>query len=218
MKFATTFLLLTSLVVALPSEEKKDTTTTPAPCVNVLACKLADQKKETEPAKAIKECDAKKDAEKTKCTYEALGFKGDDIEKVSKLDAAYTKCAPKTDDKYTECTGKCTDDKKDECIAKCDAPLIESFGKCMGEIAGEKDFDIKKTSDCSKKCTEKTSPEVYACEYKCNKELYDKVIAAKPTESKDGKDKSGNSSAMSNFGMSSFGAMAVGTVLSALLI
>jgi hypothetical protein len=243
MKFATTFLLLSSLIVALPSEDKKETTPA-APCFNALVCKIGAQKKDPETMKKLKECESKKDdAEKAKCTYSSLGFKDDQVEKIAKLQKPIDTCATPSETSLKACADKCTDDKKkEECVKECATKEAGVFGTCVAKAAGKPDFDLKDSGKCSSECKQDSLSDLFACDYKCNKELYDALTTKsgddkedkdkegkdkegkdkeekkKEEKPKEEKDKSGNSSAMSNFGMSSFGAMAVGTVLSALLI
>ncbi|KXN68713.1 hypothetical protein CONCODRAFT_18845 [Conidiobolus coronatus NRRL 28638] len=188
MKFATTFLLLTSLIVALPSEEKKETT--PAPCVNKLVCKIEEQKASKDNADKLKECEAKKEeADKAKCTFSTLGFKDEQIEKVSKLQSPFKTCATSSNTNLKTCADKCTGDKKDECTKKCTAEGAEEFSKCAIKESGLKEFDAKKAGECSTtKCTQTSLSEIFDCEYTCNKELFDALVT-KAGDSKDDKSK-----------------------------
>ncbi|KXN68714.1 hypothetical protein CONCODRAFT_166299 [Conidiobolus coronatus NRRL 28638] len=190
MKFATTFLLLTSLVIALPSEDKKDTATTPAPCVSVIRCKIEEQKTSKDNTKNLESCDYKSDeADKTNCILETLGLKSEQIEQFSKLDKFIAKCTSTPNTTFTTCVEKCDDKKKkEECTKKCKESMMTEIGKCAIKAADKPDFDLKEAAECSSKCTQATLPEVFKCDYKCNKELYDALIS-KASDSKDEKPK-----------------------------
>jgi hypothetical protein len=241
MKFSATLFLLASLVAA-QGDEKQGNSTSTAPCVSKIECKINEEKNSADAAKKFEACASKTDAELTKCIYSALGLKDQQIEKIEKLEKPISKCSPtaETINTLTSCVGACTGDKIDDCVAKCMEPLISEYGKCIKKIAGKPDFDFNKSIECSSKCNQDSLSEIFDCDYSCNKELYDALTAKSGEDSltekdgksgnstdksKDGKSgnstdksKGGNSSAMNNFGMNSFGAMAVGTILFALLV
>jgi hypothetical protein len=196
MKFATTLLLLSSLIVALPSEDKKGDSTSQPTCVHIVQCKIEELKKDKDNEKSLEACDfMSEENDKSKCTLEALGLESEQVDQFIKLDKFITKCTQNSNATFTKCTEKCEKEKKkDECINKCKESNIDEIGKCTTKIAEKSDFDIKKSAKCSNGCTEKTLSEVFKCDYKCNKALYDALLTKSSEDNltekdnKDGKD------------------------------
>ncbi|KXN68716.1 hypothetical protein CONCODRAFT_86352 [Conidiobolus coronatus NRRL 28638] len=198
MKFSATLLLLASFVAA-HGDEPHGNSTAPATCVSNIECKLNELTKSKDAAKKFEACGSKTDeAEMTKCIYSALGLKDKQIENLAKLQKSIASCNPTTEaiTSAAPCLEKCTGAKQEECSAKCMQPMVVEYGKCVKKLAGKPDLDLAKSLECSKtKCTQSSLSELFDCDYTCNKELYDALIAKSggdsttDKDSKDGKTK-----------------------------
>jgi hypothetical protein len=189
MKFNYSILLFISAIFAQSqshedSEDKE--------CYTKMDCKIKDITEKLKTDKNMMQCVKfvnDKDA-LLECTYKLAGLSDDQIKLVPILGSTSEKCESDTGPQFKKCIDKCASDKS--CKETCAYDKEEKSTECLANQYNVKDFDAKKSVQCSKQCDQDTLPEIFECEMKCKEPLYKKITSDDDSKSESDKDSKSN--------------------------
>jgi hypothetical protein len=157
-----------------------------------MECKMKEVFKKLETDKNFMQCGKFANDQEAlfECMYKLSGLNDDQIKLLPILYSASEKCGSGPETQFNECISKCASDKS--CKETCADNRDEKSTECLANQYNVKDFDAKKSVQCSKQCDQDTLPEIFECEMKCKEPLYKKITSDDDSKSESDKDSKSN--------------------------
>jgi hypothetical protein len=108
-----------------------------------------------------------------RCIYKVAGLRDDQINLLFNIMSTSSNCGSGSSSQFKECINNCASDKS--CKETCADNRTEENIQCLADQFDVKDFDVKKSVQCSKQCDQDTISEIMDCDMKCKEPLYKKI-------------------------------------------
>ncbi|KXN67194.1 hypothetical protein CONCODRAFT_10792 [Conidiobolus coronatus NRRL 28638] len=173
MKFNYSVLLFVSAIFAQPQSQKDSED---MECYTKMECKLSELSEKMKTDENFMVCAKFIDDKKAmiRCIYKVAGLRDDQINLLFNIIFSSSNCGPSSRPQFKECISKCASDKP--CMETCADKRNESNFECLADEFEVKDFDVKKSVQCSKQCTQDTLSEIMDCDMKCKEPIYKKLM------------------------------------------
>jgi hypothetical protein len=148
-------------------------------CYSKVDCKILKLMNDAINSGKFEECmDTMMLEDANKCVYNVLGLDKDQADLAWKIAPYARKCAPILDIEFDTCTVGCTKLKdRYDCLDKCTLPLRLEAEECLEELAGVSTENASKNAKCIMGCDKDTYAEIFDCQYKCRKNVFDALAA-----------------------------------------
>jgi hypothetical protein len=148
-------------------------------CFTKSDCKLTKIIKDAQKSENVRAC-AKTGTrdDVAKCISKALGLNNDQVDLAFKIAPYARKCVPLTNTEFYNCTTGCTELKdRDDCLENCTLPSKVKSEECLAKSAGKSTQNATESAKCLYTCDYDTYAEIFDCQYKCQKDVYDALAA-----------------------------------------
>jgi hypothetical protein len=170
MKFNCSVLLFISAIFAQSHEDSKG-----KECYNKMECKTKEITGKIATDRKYMRCAefVGRKFSMARCIYKVAGVRDDQINLLFNIMSISTNCGSGLESQFRQCIEKCVSDKS--CKETCSDNTTEKNMQCLANQFNVKDFDARKSVQCSNKCDQDTLSEILDCDTKCNEPLYKKL-------------------------------------------